>query len=497
MSTPRNPSIHRRFLIPVLALSLALAPLGAGLTAGPADAAARVSVVSSLGASKANATGSTSIKVTGSGLQSIKNAFGGIYVVFGYAKDASSWRPSKGGKSGRDFFYVADSQSKANQGFQRFVAFPGSSTAETANGGALNANGSFSLSMVIPGPTFSAETASGGTKSIDCREVQCGVFTFGAHGVANGNNETFTPLSFGDASPAAISGANGSSATETSRGATTGQGGSTSTRGSEQQQTLTEQNSENSTQQGGTGQMTTTPDTTTDVPDESGTTPIPQAVTNGNPSLGVEQQTVVAGRTLGFAAQGFSPGEQVVATLASGVTAAGPIAAGTFGEVAGAAQIPTDLAPGTHKIKLTGAGSGTSVETEFSVMANPATLATPDTSQKDGVWWALVAVIVAGSLLVLLVLSSLITALVRNKKNSRKQRRAKNRSRTKLHGGATVIAAPELQDDDSWFTATAESDPQGAPYAELPPDQEPWEIEPEPVTEGIAGTSSHAHKERV
>ena len=425
MKTGISGRTGRRTWSSALALALVMSPVLIGFNPQPAEAAPRISVVSSLGTAKASAGGPTTVTVTGSGLQSIPKAFGGVYVAFGYVKNSGNWRPSQGGKSGRDFFYVSDSQSKNNQGYQRFVAFPGSSTSDSANGGTLSASGAFKLKMVIPGPTFRAESTSGGSTTIDCRKVQCGVFTFGAHGVANGNNESFTPISFGGAS-------------------TTNQG------------SATQGANVRSNAAGSSGDTSPTPDTQgqntdasapgaaagTEVPTgqdaQAGTTP--KAVASGNPSLGIEQKTVVAGRTLAFTGQGFAPGEQVVGTLASGITAAGPITAGTFGEVAGAVQIPTDMVPGTHKLKLAGAGSGTNVEAEFSVMANPATLATPDLGTSDGMKWALVAVIVAGSLLFLVVLVSLVTALARRNKSAKPRSKGKKRRRPASRGRSTSPA---------------------------------------------------------
>lgn len=414
-----------------LGLALAAAPMIGSVPVPSADAASRVSVTSSLGSARASATGPTTIKVSGSGFQSIAKAMGGIYVVFGYAPQGGTWRPSKGGKSGRDFFYVADSQSKANSGYQRFVAFPGSSTADSANGGTLSASGAFNLSMVIPGPSFNVQTTSGASKSIDCREVQCGIYTFGAHGISNANNETFTPVSFaGSGSKTADNAPNETAAN--------GNNGSNAAVPAPQ-----------SNASGAPGQVTesaaaTAPPTT---PAADGGTiegVAPRAVASGTPTLGIDQKTVVAGRVLGFTGQGFAPGEQVVATVSSGITGAGPVAAGTFGELAGVVQIPVDMVPGTHKIKLLGAGTGASAEAEFSVMANPATIPVEQASSSNGTWWALVAVIVAGGILLLLVLSSLVTAIVRRrKKGPPVQRAVRRRKARRPVGKSPASKAPK------------------------------------------------------
>ncbi len=232
--------------------------------------------------------------------------------------------------------------------------------------------------------------------------------------MANGNNESFTPISFGAAAANPGSASQGSAAPANVNG-TSGN----ATRPP-------------ATQTPGTGSTTTGTETPTGQDQTAGA--VPRAVTSGKPALGIEQKTVVAGRALAFTGQGFAPGEQVVGTLASGITAAGPITAGTFGEVAGAVQIPADMVPGTHKLKLTGAGSGTNVEAEFSVMANPATLASPAEGSSAGVRWALVAVIVAGSLLFLVILVSLVTALARRNKNPESHPKGKKRRRPSSRG---------------------------------------------------------------
>lgn len=373
---------RRGFRASAIALALATTPLLLGMPASPAAAAGNISIASALGNGAAAADTATTITVSGSGLQSIPKAFGGIYVVFGYAPNTSTWAPSLGGKSGSDFFYVADSQAKDNSGYQRFVAFPGSSTSDSANGGTLTPDGSFSLSMVIPGPIFSAESASGGSETFDCREVQCGIFTFGAHGVINSNNESFAPISFASAAgqSAQLPAAPGENLAEN--------------------QTATVAGAE-------------APSTTSST--------VPKAATDGKASLGITQKTVVAGNVLSFTGQGFAPGEQLAATLAGGVTAAGPFVAGSFGEVAGAVQIPADMTAGTHKLTLLGAGSKATVTAEFSVMANQASLTVAAAPEAPGIWWALVAVIVAAALLLIVAISSLVTAVVRRKSARRKQ----------------------------------------------------------------------------
>jgi hypothetical protein len=177
----------------------ALAVAGAGVaTAAPAYADAGVSVTVE-GHPELTAVADpayiTELRVSGSGFQSIKNGYGGIYVAFGWVDDG--WRPSQGGATGTDYRYVPDDES-APTGYISFVAFPGSSTAYAANGGTLAADGTWSTVLTVPGARFTSLDREGNPTEVNCLEVQCGVITIGAHGLKNANNETFTPVSFRD-----------------------------------------------------------------------------------------------------------------------------------------------------------------------------------------------------------------------------------------------------------------------------------------------------------
>lgn len=346
------------------ALLAVLVALGLSVTAAPAaQAAARVTVVGLDGRAAASTDGSTTLKVSGAGFQSVQGAFGGIYVFFGWVSDPAggAWSPSKGGHTGSDYRYVPDSESADNNGYQKFIAFPGSETAYAANGGLIAADGTWATELVVPGPVFEAQDRSGAVTEVDCTTVQCGVITVGAHGVVNPSNETFTPVSFAGASAGEAAPATG---------------------------------------------------------DAPGDTPAAAALAPA--SLGVDQATAVVGRAMSFAAQGFEPGEQVVATLDHGVVAVGPLNAGTHGEVAGILQLPDDLRAGTHVLTVTGAMSGLTPETEFTATRDPAevaaqeraaALAAADEPGGFGGWtWPEIAVGVAGLLLLLTVVVSFVTA---------------------------------------------------------------------------------------
>ncbi len=197
MSISRT-TLGSRLMAAVTAIGLAVTALVFAGPATPAFAAAAVSVhvegEDSL-TNVADPTYLTELRLNGSGFQSVKNGFGGIYVMFGWVD--SGWRPSQGGTTGSDYRYVPDDETNPT-GYIAFVTFPGSSTSYAANGGELAADGTWSAVLTVPGATFTSLDRDGDPSEVDCRQVQCGIITIGAHGVKNANNETFTPISFRD-----------------------------------------------------------------------------------------------------------------------------------------------------------------------------------------------------------------------------------------------------------------------------------------------------------
>lgn len=354
----------RQLLVAGLAAG-ALAGLAVGGVGGPARAAgASVAVAGVGGEARANAEAATTLTLTGSGFQAIEGGFGGIYVLFGAV--SGDWRPSAGGVGGRDFLYVPDAQTKDNAGREKFVAFIGSETASSANGGVIAADGSWATTLVVPGAVFDVEDAAGQAQRVDCRQTQCGVITIGAHGVVNANNETFTPVSFDGATAATAAATAGA-----------GDDGETAADGA------------------GAGVVPAT----------------------GVATLGVDATTAVAGHALAFTGRGFAPGEQVTAVLDDGVAAVGPLTAGQFGEVAAAIPLAADLRVGTHSLTLTGAASGASAEATFTVRRDPSLVeASEQASQSAAVGegrqlgpWQ-IAVVVAAIVFVLVLVGSLAGA---------------------------------------------------------------------------------------
>lgn len=380
--SPRLPSPPRRggprLAAVAIAATIGAAALAAPFAlASPAWAAAGVTVSGANG-NVVSPDDATEVTVSGVGFQSIQNGFGGVYVLFGWVDDAAggSWRPSNGGVVGEDYRYVPDAESADNAGYQRFLAFAGSSTESSANG-VLAADGSWSTSMVIPGASFESQDRDGNTVVVDCREVRCGIITIGAHGVKNANNETFTPVSFATA-PAA--------------------GGAA------------------------VGQATQT---------DADTAPAAPA---GSVRVGVESDVVRAGNAIVFTGQGFSPGEQVMASLDGGLAAVGPLTAGTQGEVAAALPVPVSAQNGTHLLTLRGAASGNVAESQITVTdavgLAAASVATPETPA-----WVVVVLLSSIVVALALIVTSIVAAILR-------ARRRRARRRAVAAAGAPVGPMP-------------------------------------------------------
>ncbi|HVK28963.1 MAG TPA: hypothetical protein VM575_11515 [Nocardioides sp.] len=314
----------------LLALALLTGAL-AVLAPPPATAAARISVVNDRGTAAADLEYRTRLTITGRGFQTVKGGFGGVYLMFGWVDDprGGSWKPSRGGVTGTDYRYIPDAENAAdNQGYLKFIAFPGSSTASEANA-VLSASGGFTVSLTVPGPTFQSVDRNGKVVSVDCRKVTCGVITVGAHGVKNPANESFTPVRFARVYDAAPAGDVQQSSTADSPATTSGTGAGS-------------------------------------LPTGAAT---PRKARATAPKVLTDRLTAKVGNTLAFTGTGFSPGEQVIGVLDDGVAGIGPLVAGPSGEVAGILPLPATLSPGTHELRLTGAASGGAASERFAVRA--------------------------------------------------------------------------------------------------------------------------------
>ncbi|UOQ59883.1 HtaA domain-containing protein [Leucobacter rhizosphaerae] len=131
------------------------------------------------------------VTLSGTGYATSNNGdvFGGAYILFGWVDTM----PSAGGSMARGDYLYADGQ----ETYQWMVNYPGNTTEPGAP--SIQADGSWTTEFTIYGSEFT--TVNGAT--VDCYEVQCGVFTIGAHGKANAGVEVFTPVYF-DADGAGI-----------------------------------------------------------------------------------------------------------------------------------------------------------------------------------------------------------------------------------------------------------------------------------------------------
>lgn len=302
----------RHVMTPLAALALAGAVLVAA-PAPPALAESRVTVANPEGEPRIDPTYATTLRVSGSGFQSVKGGHGGLYVFFGAVRPG--WQPSKGGVTGQDYYYVPDDEAKANQGFQKYVAFPGSDTASSANGGVMTPAGSWSTQVVVPGATFQTYDRDGAVHTVDCRTLTCGVITIGAHGVKSPPNETFTPVTIG-----AVGGGGAAPAPESPAADPAGDGSASD------------------------GSATPVK--------AAGRKPKPGAAVPAR--LEVDRASATAGNVLAFSATGLPPGAQVSAVFDDGASGAGPFLAGSDGSLSGLITLPADTGPGTHELRLFG-----------------------------------------------------------------------------------------------------------------------------------------------
>ncbi|PJJ65488.1 hypothetical protein [Compostimonas suwonensis] len=190
-------ALRRAFAAAVTVVAASALVLGTAVPAAHAEGRVSVTVVDRPDlVAVADPNYLTEVTLSGSGFQSIASGFGGVYVFFGWVA-GGGWAPSSGGQTGSDYRYVYDDEENP-VGYQLFVSFPGSSTEYAANGGTIAADGTWSATMKIPGSSFESYDRDGNVSTVDCLQLQCGIITIGAHGVANPSNESFTPIAFRD-----------------------------------------------------------------------------------------------------------------------------------------------------------------------------------------------------------------------------------------------------------------------------------------------------------
>ncbi|TAK70662.1 MAG: hypothetical protein EPO13_01960 [Actinomycetota bacterium] len=198
----------------VLAAAVLAVPAVGTISALPATAAPAPAL--QLSASRLTATGPTTITVTGTGYLVPPHApgaevFGGVYLAFGWVKPGGSWGPSHrssssdNGTFGVSYAYPGDGGGADTRddgsGGVRLISFTGGGLSGEATAFHMDPGGNWPagpkpVTLVVPGARFSYLDSAGAKHTVDCQQVQCGVFTIGAHGKASATNEVFAPLTF-------------------------------------------------------------------------------------------------------------------------------------------------------------------------------------------------------------------------------------------------------------------------------------------------------------
>lgn len=211
-----SPQIRRsRVAVAALTAAFALATTGTGLPAAHAGQGSGNPVLTVSPATALPATGPTTVTVTGKDYLVPPHAAGtavsgGIYVFFGWVDSTTKWGPSgrninnTDGNFGTTYLYPGEQGSQDNQNAGSSignVAFtPGGEGADGSP--TMNDNGDWTLQLPVPGATFTTALPGGGTRTTNCLQVTCGIFTIGAHGKASATNEKFTPVTFAGAGAA-------------------------------------------------------------------------------------------------------------------------------------------------------------------------------------------------------------------------------------------------------------------------------------------------------
>ncbi|UDY35922.1 hypothetical protein [Dermatobacter hominis] len=140
------------------------------------------------------------------------NVFGGIYVFFGWVAPGGQWGPSwrsstsAAGQYGVSYSYPGEGGGGDTRddgsGVVRLVSFTNGGMSGTETPFHMDAAGNWSTTINVRGALYSwKDISTGATNTVDCRAVQCGIFSIGAHGKASRTNEVFTPITFRDEGP--------------------------------------------------------------------------------------------------------------------------------------------------------------------------------------------------------------------------------------------------------------------------------------------------------
>lgn len=239
-SEPRRFPVSRRSISAILAAAAATfvaAPFGSSASA-PAQASPSLVVAPTA----ISADGASSVVVSGRGYLVPPHApgtdvSGGVYVLFGWVAPNRAWGPSarnaqnSDGQFGTTYSYPGEAgsgETRDEGGSSRFVSFTSGGTSGQSTSFHMDDAGNWSTTLTIPGPVYEwSDPATGQRATVDCRAVQCGVYTLGAHGRASSTNERFAPVIFAAAAnPAAANPAPAPVPAPAASAGTSGQAGS-------------------------------------------------------------------------------------------------------------------------------------------------------------------------------------------------------------------------------------------------------------------------------
>jgi hypothetical protein len=143
------------------------------------------------------------------------DVFGGVYLFFGWVQPGGQWGPSftsstsTQGLFGTTYSYPGEGGGGETRddgtGTVRLISFTAGGESGTSTPFHMDGQGNWQADLTVRGSTYSfTDLRTGASRSVDCKVVQCGVFTIGAHGKASRTNERFVPINFTDASGAPI-----------------------------------------------------------------------------------------------------------------------------------------------------------------------------------------------------------------------------------------------------------------------------------------------------
>jgi hypothetical protein len=239
----RSTRAHRlpRALAAAVTLTITLLLVGGPSPAGAAQGSG--TSVLSVSSTSLPAGQASTVTVTGSDYLVPPHApgvpvFGGVYVFFGWVA-GGAWGPSNrnssnnNGAFGYTYSYRGDggdgSTRDDGSGRVRLVAFTPGGVSGSDTPFHMDDNGNWSTTLTVDGSTYTfIDPATGAPKTVNCQQVQCGVFTIGAHGISSATNERFVPISFAGAPavppPAGVPGPGGALVAEGGGGSTGGAG---------------------------------------------------------------------------------------------------------------------------------------------------------------------------------------------------------------------------------------------------------------------------------